>query len=221
MISDSRIRQDVIDELEWDPSVDSREIGVAVKDGVVTLTGTVDSFSEKLQAERDAERVHGVRAVANELEVKLPGAMMRTDADMAKAAADALKWNTLVPEDKVKVSVDDGWVTLRGEVDWRFQRQAAEQAVEHLAGVRGITNLITIKERVRPEDVKERIEKALERSAELESKNIHVSVSDGKVTLRGTVRSAADRNEAEWAAWAAPGVTDVENLITVDYALAA
>lgn len=221
MISDSRIRQDVIDELEWDPSVDSREIGVAVKDGAVTLTGTVDSFSEKLQAERDAERVHGVRAVANELEVKLPGAMMRTDADMAKAAADALKWNTLVPEDKVKVSVDDGWVTLRGEVDWRFQRQAAEQAVEHLAGVRGITNLITIKERVRPEDVKERIEKALERSAELESKNIHVSVSDGKVTLRGTVRSAADRNEAEWAAWAAPGVTDVENLITVDYALAA
>lgn len=221
MLSDSQIRQDVIDELEWEPSVDARNIGVAVKDGVVTLTGTVSSYSEKLRAERAAERVHGVRAVANELEVRLPGDMRRTDADIAEAAVNALKWNTLVPEEKIKVVVENGWITLRGEVDWQYQREAAEEAVQHLAGVRGVTNLITVRQRVRPEDIKQRIERALERSAELDAKNIHVSVEDSKVVLTGTVRSWAERQEAEWAAWAAPGVTEVDNRIRVDYALAA
>lgn len=221
MLSDSQIRQDVIDELEWDPSLDSRNIGVAVKDGVVTLTGTVDGYSAKLSAERATERVHGVRAVVNEIEVRLPGAMERTDADIAEAAVNALKWNTLVPEDRVKVVVDDGWVTLRGEVDWQYQREAAETAVQHIAGVKGVTNLITVKQRARPEDIQRRIEQALERSAELDAKSIHVSTTDGKVILTGTVRSWAEREEAEWAAWAAPGVTEVENRIRVDYALAA
>lgn len=222
MLSDEEIREDVIDELTWDPAVDARRIGVAVKDGVVTLTGTLDTYSEKLQAERAAERVHGVAAVANDIEVKLPGSLQRTDADIAEAAVNALKWNTMVPSDKVKVVVENGWVTLRGEVDWHYQRESAREAVEHLTGVRGVSNLITVKPRVRPEDIKRRLDQALKRSAELDARNIQVTATDGKVILTGTVRSWAERNDAEAAAWSAPGVTEVENRIRVDYsALAA
>jgi osmotically-inducible protein OsmY len=210
---DLRIKHDVEAELEWEPSVDARLIGVAVTDGIVTLTGEVSSFAQKWNAERAAERVEGVRGVVNEIEVKVTGD--RTDADTARAAVNALKWNALVPEDRITVKVDDGWITLKGEVNYDFQRRAAERAVRYLPGVRGISNLITVKPRVEPTNIKSKIEETFKRQAAIDADNITVEVNGSEVTLRGTVRSWAERREAERAAWAAPGVTSVKNLITV------
>jgi osmotically-inducible protein OsmY len=216
MKSDTELRRDVERELEWEPSTDERRIGVSVLDGIVTLTGEVASYSEKWHAERAVERVDGVRGIANELEVK--PATERSDTDLAKAAADALKWNVMVPADKVVVRVQNGWLTLTGEVRWDFQRRAAERAVRDLPGIRGISNLVTVKPRVEPEDVKQKIEETFKREATLDAHRINVQVVGSEVTLRGTVRSWVERHEAEKAAWAAPGVTTVHNYVTVSAA---
>lgn len=213
MKSDMDLRRDVERELEWEPSIDARRIGVTVADGIVTLTGAVGSYSEKWKAERVVERLAGVKGIANDIVVE-PKAE-RSDTDIAKAAVDALKWNVLVPSDRVKVKVDNGWVRLTGEVNWDYQRRAAERAVRDLPGVKGITNLIAVVPGVAPEQVKKKIEEALTREALMDAKGVAVDVSGSTVTLRGTVRSWAERREAETAAWAAPGVSEVRNEISV------
>jgi osmotically-inducible protein OsmY len=214
MKSDSELRRDVERELEWEPGVDERRIGVSVIDGVVTLTGQVSSYAERWKAERTVERVTGIRGIANDLEVIPTGE--QSDTDIARAAVDALKWDITVPSDRIKVKVDKGWVTLTGEANWDFQRRAAERAVRNLTGVTGLTNLITVKPGVKPQNVKQMIEKTFKREAVLDANNIQVEVNGSDVTLRGTVRSWIERHEAEKAAWAAPGVTAVHNFITVE-----
>ncbi len=215
MRTDLDLVKDVTEELKWEPSIDEKEIGVAVGDGVVTLTGKVPSYAQKFAAERAVERVSGVRALADELEVRLPGALARSDTDVALAAANALKWDTEVPDDKIKTKVVNGWVTLEGHVEWYFQKAAAERAVRFLTGVKGVTNLIALSPKVSPTDVMKRIEDAIKRSAELDAKRISVEAEGSKVTLRGTVRSWAERQEAERAAWAVSGVTQVEDKIVI------
>jgi len=215
MKNDSDLQRDVFDELKWEPAVHSTNIGVIVKDGVVTLEGVVDSYPEKWAAERAAKRVSGVKALALELEVKLPGSGQQTDADIAEAAENALKWDVLVPQDRIKVTVEKGFLTLEGQVDWQMERSAAERAVLNLTGVMGIANEITIKPSVAPSDIKAKIEAALKRSAILDAQQIKVMADGGKVTLSGSVSSWAEWDEAESAAWAAPGVNEVKNLIAV------
>jgi len=217
MKNDVDLQRDVFDELKWEPAVHSTDIGVIVKDGVVTLEGVVDSYPEKWAAERAAKRVSGVKALALELEVKLPGFGKQSDADIAEAAENALKWDVLVPQDRIKVTVEKGFLTLEGQVDWEFQRSAAKRAVQYLTGVNGVANAITVKPKVAPTDVKAQIEAALKRNAILDAQQIKVQANGGKVTLRGNVRSWAERDEAEAAAWAAPGVNEVTDFIAVTY----
>jgi len=215
MKSDSQLRQDVLNELMWDPSVSEKAIGVSVKDSVVTLGGFVDYWVQKRNAEHAAERVSGVRAVVDEVTVKLPSSMAKQDEDIAQAAVRALEWDIEVP-DTVKVKVEQGWVTLEGEARWQYQKAAADRAVRNLKGVRAVTNLIAIKPpAVTSFDVSRKIKEALRRAAEDDADRVIVDAADGNVTLSGRVKSFAEREEAERAAWSAPGVRKVEDRILV------
>lgn len=215
MKTSSDLQRDVLDELEFDPVLDAGGIGVSVADGVVTLHGHVRSYADKIAAETTVKRVAGVRGVANDLTVTLwPGAE-RDDTDIARAAVRALEWNTWVPEGAVKVTVKDGWVTLEGAVEWQYQRDTARKTVEHLTGVKGVDNLVTLKPRVLPNEVERRIVSAFQRAASLDAKHVHVATIGGRVILRGAVRSWLERDDAERAAWAVPGVTEVENNLAV------
>jgi osmotically-inducible protein OsmY len=215
-MDDAQIKRDVEAELEWEPSVNAAGIGVAVNNRLVTLTGRVAGFPERWAAERAAARVTGVAAVASELEVRLASSSERTDEDIARTALNSLNWNVSVPSHAIQVQVSHGWVTLAGTVEWRYEKKAAERAVRNLIGVRGVSNLITVRPpAVSAGDVKADIEAALRRSAEIDAARITVETNGDKVTLRGSVRSWMERQEAERAAWAAPGVFVVEDLITV------
>jgi len=217
MKTDSQVQQDVIDELKWDPAVNATKIGVEVTNGVVTLAGEVDSYAEKWSAERAAQRVHGVAALAVEINVDLPGQSQRNDVDIAHSSDSVLHWMTNLPRDAIKVLVEGGWVTLSGEVDWEYQRRAAASAVGNLMGVLGVSDQIVLKHRVNRGEIKVDIEAALKRRARHEAKQIEVLVTGGDVTLNGTVGSWVERDLAIESAWSAPGVLRVNANIRVDF----
>lgn len=217
MKTDAKLKEDVLQELAWQAGVDKTDIGVIVKDGIVTLTGVVDSYYKKIEAENAAKSVYGVKAVAEDIEVKYTPGKDKTDSEIAKAVIDAFKWNSSIPDDTIKVKVEDNWVYLSGEVFWAYQRSAAKRAVEKLTGVKGVINNITIKQTVKPFEIKNRITKAFERSADVEAKNINVEVEGHVVTLTGTVHSLNEKEEARKAAFFAPGVTKVVNNLKVTY----
>jgi osmotically-inducible protein OsmY len=217
MKTDATLQQDVIAELKWEPSINAAKIGVEVEDGVVTLAGHVGSYSEKWRAERAVQRVSGVKALAIEIDVKLPGSSKRDDGDIARSAENVLEWTTYLPDDAIKVMVEDGWVTLTGNVDWDYQRQGAAGAVRNLMGVTGVSDDIAVKPKVSLSAVKADIEAALKRRAKADAKNIAVAVKGNDVTLTGTVHSWAERDLARHSAWSTPGVRNVVDKITVNY----
>ena len=211
--ADTDLRERVERQLDWEPSVTSTNIGVTAHEGVVTLTGYVDNYAEKMAAERVTQQTYGVKGIANDVQVK--PLMKVTDSEIAAKAVSALHTRVDVPDERIKVTVKDGWVTLNGNLDWHYQKMAAEGAVKYLLGVKGVTNLITLKPRVSTTEVKSKIEEALKRNAELDARRINVSSTNSKVILTGNVRSWMEREEAETAAWAAPGVTKVSNQISI------
>jgi osmotically-inducible protein OsmY len=215
MKSDAQLRTDVLAELDWDPAIQSATVGVTAKDGVVTLTGHVGSHAEKYAAERAAQRVRGVQAIAVEITVKLPAGDERTDAEIARSAELALEWSALVPPGKIKPMVEGGWVTLAGEVEWEYQRRAAENAVRPLMGVTGVSNMVRIAPRLHATDVQKKLQEALARQARRESDHLRISVDGSKVALHGKVHSFAEYQAVRNAAWSVPGVTAVENNLVV------
>lgn len=215
MKTDAQLKADVTDELAWDPSLDAANVGVMVSEGVVTLTGHLDSFAEKHAVEQAVRRVGGVRGIALELDIKLPASGERSDSDIARAATESLRLNSLVPDDKVQVEVENGWVTLTGEVDWSYQFASAEQCIRPLAGVRGLFNQITIKPRVKGEDIARQITAALTRQATREARHIGVEVEGGVVTLSGKVHSLAEHDAAIGVAFSAHGVSHVVDHLQV------
>jgi osmotically-inducible protein OsmY len=218
MKTDLQLQRDVLDELKFEPSIREAEIGIAAKGGVVTLTGFVDSYAQKFSAERTAERVGGVKAVADEIKVKLPGAHQRSDTDIAHATVNALRWDVQVPDDRIKATIEDGWIALEGDVEWQYQKWAAEGAVRNLTGVKGVTNLITVKpKKASSHEVGQKIKDSMRRHAERDADRITIEAKDGRVTLRGSVSSFAERKDAEHAAWQAQGVTSVDDQIAVMY----
>ncbi len=217
MKTDTQLQQDVSAELNWEPAIIATDIGVEVKDGIVTLAGHVGSYSEKLAAERAAQSVAGVRGLAIEMDVKLPSSSKRTDADIAHAAENVLSWATCVPDNSVKIMVEKGWITLKGEVRWDFQRRGAIEAVRHLLGVTGVSDQILIKEKVSAASVKTEIEAALKRRAHNDAQTISVDVKGSDVTLSGTVHNWGERDLANHAAWSTPGVCNVVDKISVTY----
>ena len=217
MLTDTPLQERVVQALEWEPSIRDNDVAVAVKAGVVTLGGFVDSYAEKLRAVKVAERTAGVKAVADAIQVQVPADNKRSDTEIAHEVVRAFRWNTQVPHDRVKAKVENGWVTLEGDVDWFYQSTAAERAVRYLAGVRGVSNLVRITPpKVSTFEVGQKIKEALRRNAELDADRITVEAHNGVVTLKGTVRSFAERRDAEYAAWSAPGVTLVDDRITVN-----
>lgn len=217
MKTDAQIKKDVLEELKWQPNIDETHIGVIVENGVVTLSGVVNDYFMKTAAEKATKRVNGVKAVAEDIEVKYGDAYKKTDKEIAKAVVSALEWNASIPDDKISVKVEDGWVYLSGEVKWSYQRDAAKRAVENLLGVRHVVNNITIKQTVIATDIKEKIKKALKRSAEVDAKNITVEVDGHTVTLKGKVHSLAEKEEARKTAFSSPGVYSVKNELKVEY----
>ena len=214
-MTDRQLQQHVSNALDWDPSVDATEIGVTVDNGVVTLRGDVKSYAEKEAADRVTLRVYGVKAVANDLRVRLASGYERTDSEIAQAAVNAMKWHATVPENRITISVRDGQVILKGTVDWQFQKDAAARVIRDLTAVRGVTSHIAVTPHVTPSEVQTKIEAAFKRSAEIDARRVSVSVENSKVILAGNVRSWAEREEAEHAAWAAPGVSEVDDRIAV------
>lgn len=218
--SDSELQRDITAELKWDPSLRDDDIAVGVREGIVTLGGFVDSYAEKGMAERAAGQVKGVKAIANELEVRVPGPFTRSDPEIAGAARQALEWNVAVPHDRIQITVEKGWITLTGQVEVFYQKETAERAVRYLKGVRGVSNLITLAVHTTPRDVQQRIKATLHRAAELDADRIGVEITANKATLTGTVRSYAELKDAERAARNAPGITEVENHLAISGALA-
>lgn len=216
MKTDSQIQRDVMDELKWLPSLKASEIGVAVKEGIVTLSGTVDSYSKKITAESAAKRIHGVRAVAEDIEVRLLPDSTKSDTDLAAVVLNALRLHAIVQDEKLQVKVDNGWVTLEGDADWGFQKAAAENAIEDLKGVKGVINNIKVVPQIGLQDVKRQISLAFQRNATIDSEKIIVETSGDHVILKGTVRTLVEKKDAEKAAWAAPGVRLVENRLEVN-----
>ncbi len=215
MMTDSQLQKNVMEELKWEPSVTHEHIGVSVSEGIVTLTGSVPTLIEKHNAEKAAQRVSGIKAIVEKIEVKLPGTLARDDEEIAKAIINQLDWNALIPKNKIKTKVTNGWVTLTGEVDWEYQRKAAEKLVRELKGVKFVSNSIVLKPKLEASLLKEKIERALFRATERESKQIEVNVKGTQVTLSGLVRSFAEMEAIEGAAWAAPGVTEIQNNLKV------
>lgn len=215
-MNDSTVRQDILDELDFEPSIDAADIGVAVENGIVTLTGHVPTFAQKVTVEDVARRVKGVKGIAQEIEVRPFGTNRTADDEIAKRAVNSINWSTSIPDDAVQVKVQKGWVTLTGKVEWQYQKSAATDTVRDLAGVIGVSNQIEIKQRASAFDVKKRIEDALKRNAEIEAQAIKVNILDGgKVTLEGRVHAWSERSAAERAAWSAPGVNTVEDRLTI------
>ena len=217
MKTDAQLQSDVMAELKWDPSFNAAEIGVQVKNGVVTLSGHVDKYAEKWAAEKAAQKVTGVKALAVELNVTLPGSSNRSDADIARTAENVLEWTTNWPKDHIKVMVEKGWVTITGMVDYEYQRQLASSAVRHLMGVTGVSNQVTIKSKLTSSTVKSDIEAALKRRALTDAQEIMVTVNGSKVTLTGVVHSWSERDMVSDSVWNTPGVTDVNDNISVAY----
>lgn len=215
MKSDAAIQQDVMDQIKWNPLLNSSEIGVSVKNGVVTLSGQVDSYLKKMEAERDAKKVSGVKAIAEDIHVGISPSFMRTDTEIAEAVVSVLNWHTSVPHDQVKVRVEDSIVTLSGEVEWAYQRDAAKNAVSSLSSVKDVVNQIKLKDKLTPQDLKKKIRDAFHRSATIDANKINVEVTEQKAILKGEVRSFSEKEDAEDAAWAAPGILNVDNRIDV------
>jgi len=215
MKSDIELQRDVMDEILWDPMLHAAEIGVIVKQGVVTLVGNVKNYAEKIAAENAAKRVKEVNAVIMDINIRMANECQRTDKDLTTAAMNALKWSSFVPEDRITLRIENGWITITGDVEWQFQKESATSAVEHLVGVRGVSNFIKVRPILNTILVKDVIKKALERSADIDADKIDIELSGGKILLTGKVRSWGQRKEVERAVWATPGVIDVNDQLTI------